>query len=57
MTDASDKKKKTIWIWKETDSIEKSYDLGKKIGQPGQFGFARLATEKKKWRDTCCEGH
>jgi calcium-dependent protein kinase len=46
MTD-SDKKKKTAWIIKETESIEKTYTLGKKIGQPGQFGYARLAVEKK----------
>jgi len=32
------------WVLKQTEPIEKYYKLGKRLGQPGQFGYALLAT-------------
>lgn len=35
------------WVIAETDRIEKYYVLGEKLGQPGQFGYALLATHRE----------
>jgi len=34
------------WVDKETVSIETDYNIGGQLGQPGQFGIAKLCTRK-----------
>jgi len=34
------------WVDQETDAITKEYDIGKQLGQPGQFGVAKLCIRK-----------
>lgn len=34
------------WVAKETDAITNDYTLGMQLGQPGQFGVAKLCTRK-----------
>jgi len=34
------------WVDQETDVITKDYTLGKQLGQPGQFGVAKLCVRK-----------
>ncbi len=34
------------WVYGRTADIKTQYTLGQQLGQPGQFGVARLATHK-----------
>lgn len=39
------------WVAKETISIETDYDIGKQLGEPGQFGVAKLCTRKSDGKE------
>lgn len=43
----SSKSTNQLWVFKPTDPIEQHYKLGRRLGQPGQFGYAVLATHRK----------
>jgi len=45
------KAKKVAWIFGETPDINQYYTLGKNIGEPGHFGRAVIACEKKTGTD------
>jgi len=34
------------WVYQETDAITKEYNIDKQLGQPGQFGVAKLCIRK-----------
>jgi len=34
------------WVGQETEAITKEYNIGKQLGQPGQFGVAKLCIRK-----------
>ncbi len=34
------------YVFHKTDSISKFYNIGQQLGQPGQFGIAKLCTHK-----------
>jgi hypothetical protein len=36
------------WVFGKTAPISTAYALGKQLGQPGQFGVAKLATHKAR---------
>jgi len=47
MAESKKKPDPTKWVIGETDKIEKYYTLGRRLGEPGQFGYARVATHIK----------
>jgi calcium-dependent protein kinase len=39
------------YVWGKTDPITQHFNLGKQLGQPGQFGVAYLAVRKSDGKD------
>jgi hypothetical protein len=37
----------TLWVFGKTSPVSDVFEMGKKLGEGGHFGFCKLATEKK----------